>query len=113
MAKILIDEDFLDKLLKKSLPPEYEVLLDDDALTDEEREYYYCILMILDGQVQQVKEWVTSDEISQMLDDIEKMPLGFFDSFKIEMRTFLNNKYELLLLPLLLVYYQEGNEEVC
>lgn len=110
MAQILIDEKVLDALLLKSLPSEYEVLLDDDSLTDEEKEYYYCILMILDGQIKEVKEWVSSDEFKQMMDDVEKLNLNFFDDFKLKMRTILQDKFELLLLPLLLGYYYESNK---
>ena len=112
MAKILIDEDVLDGLLSKALPSEYEVLLSDTALTDEEQEYLYLILLILDGRVNEVKKWLTSDEFQQILEDIEKLPLNFFDSFKVKMRIYLEDKFETLILPLLLGYYIETNEKV-
>ena len=110
--KILIDEKVLDTLLLKSLPPEYEVLLYDDALTDEEKDYYYLLLLILDGQIDEVKKWITSDEIKQILEDIEKLPLNFFDDFKLKMRVYLQDKFKLWLLPLLLGYYEESNRLV-
>ena len=110
--KILIDEDVFDELIIKSLPPEYEVLLYDDALTDEEQNYYYLILLILNGQIDEVKNWITSDEIKEMMEDIEKLPLNFFDDFKLKMRVYLQDKFELLLLPLLLGFYEESNKIV-
>ena len=112
MAKILIDEELLDELLLKSLPPEYEVLLDDVALTDEEKDYYYCLLMILDGQVNEVKRWLTSNEFQQILNDIEKLSLDFFDDFKLKIRVYIQDRFETLLLPLLLGYYVETNNVI-
>lgn len=108
--KVLIDENVLNKLIIKSLPPEYEVLLYDDALSDEEKEYYYLILLILDGRINEVKSWVSSDTFKQLLEDVEKLPLNFFDEFKIKMRVYLTDKFELLLLPLLLGFYKQSNE---
>ena len=104
--KVLIDEKVLDELILKSLPPEYEVLLDDVALTDDEREYYYLILLILDGRVNEVKEWVSSDNFKQIIDDVKNLPLNFFDDFKVRMRVYLADKFEVLLLPLLLSFYE-------
>ena len=112
MSKILIDEDVLDKLLSKALPSEYEVLLSDTALTEEEEEYLYLILFILDGRIDEVKKWITSDEFQQILNDIEKLPLNFFDSFKVKMRIYLEDKFETLILPLLLGYYVETNRKI-
>lgn len=110
MSKIVIDESVLDKLILKSLPPEYEVLLNDEALTDEEEEYYYYILLILDGRINEVKKWVTSDVFKELINDVENLPLGFFDDFKLKMRVYLQDKFELLLLPLLIGFYQNSNE---
>lgn len=112
MGKIVIDEDVFNKLILKSLPSEYEILLQDDVLTDEEKEYYYYLLLILDGEVDEIKKWVTSYEFQQMLSDIEKLPLNFFDNFKLKMRVYLNDKFETLLLPLLLGYYVETNNMI-
>lgn len=112
MSKILIDEKVLDELILKALPKEYEVLLYDDELTDEEQEYYYYILLILDGQIDEVKKWLSSYEFQQILEDIEKLPLDFFDDFKLKMRVYLQDKFELYLLPLLLGYYVETNNLV-
>lgn len=109
MSKITVDEELFNKLLLKSLPPEYEVLLNDEALTEEEEEYYYYILLILDGQVQEVKKWVTSDVFEQLINDVENLPLGFFDEFKLKMRVYLQDKFEVLLLPLLMGFYSESN----
>lgn len=110
--KIFIDEEVLDKLLLKSLPPEYEVLLYDDDLTDDEIEYYYLLLLIVDGRVKEVKKWVTSDVFKQLMEDVEKLPLNFFDEFKLKMRVYLQDKFELLLLPLLMEHYEESNKLV-
>ena len=110
MSKIVIDESVLDKLILKSLPPEYEVLLHDEALSDEEEEYYYYILLILDGRINEVKKWVTSDVFKELINDVENLPLGFFDEFKLKMRVYLQDKFELLLLPLLLGFYQNSNK---
>lgn len=110
MSKIVIDESVLDKLILKSLPPEYEVLLNDEALSDEEEEYYYYILLILDGRINEVKKWVTSDVFKELINDVENLPLGFFDEFKLKMRVYLQDKFELLLLPLLLGFYQNSNK---
>ena len=41
------------------------------------------ILLILDGQIDEVKKWVSTNEFQQMLNDIEKLPLNFFDDFKL------------------------------
>ena len=112
MAKILVDEEFLDNLILKALPEEYEVLLYDSDLTEEEKEYYYYIVLILKGQIDEVKKWLTSDEFKQITQDIEKLPLDFFDSFKIKIRTFLHDKFETLLIPLLLQHYVEANKVV-
>lgn len=108
--KVLIDEDVLNNLILKALPPEYEVLLYDDALSDDEKEYYYNILLILDGQVNEVRKWVSSDEFKEIIDNVESLPLNFFDDFKVKMRVFLTDKFEVLLLPLLLGFYKESNE---
>lgn len=108
--KVLIDEDVLNNLILKALPPEYEVLLYDDALSDDEKEYYYNILLILDGQVNEVRKWVSSDEFKEIMDNVESLPLNFFDDFKVKMRVFLTDKFEVLLLPLLLGFYKESNE---
>lgn len=112
MGKIEIDEKVLDELILKSLPSEYEVLLYDDSLTEDERTYYYYILLILDGQVDEVKRWLSSDEVKEIVTNIEKLPLDFFDSFKLKMRTYLHSKFELLLLPMLLSFYTETNNAV-
>lgn len=112
MAKILIEESVLDNLILKALPPEYEALLYDERLTDEEQEYYYYLLLILDGRIGEVKKWVSSDEFKQLIEDVEKLPLNFFDDFKVRMRVYLNDKFELLLLPLLSDYYIEANNLV-
>lgn len=112
MSKIEIEESLLDNLILKSLPPEYEVLLYDDALSEEEQEYYYYILLILDGQIDEVKKWVTSDTFKKLLEDVENLPLNFFDDFKLKMRVYLQDKFELLLLPLLLDYYKNTNNLV-
>lgn len=112
MAKILVDEDFLDNLILKALPEEYEVLLYDSDLTEEEKDYYYYIVLILNGQIDEVKKWLTSDEFKQITQDIEKLPLDFFDSFKIKIRAFLHDKFETLLIPLLLQHYVEANKVV-
>ena len=112
MAKILIDEDVLDNLISKALPSEYEVLLSDNDLTDEEQDYLYLILLILDGRINEVKKWLTSDEFKQILEDIEKLPLNFFDSFKLKMRIYLEDKFESLILPLLLGFYVATNGKV-
>ena len=110
MSKITVDEELFNKLLLKSLPPEYEVLLNDEALTDEEEDYYYKLLLILNGQINEVKKWVTSDEFNQLVNDVENLPLGFFDEFKLKMRVFLQDKFELLLLPLLTGFYHQSNK---
>lgn len=112
MSKIEIEESLLDNLILKSLPPEYEVLLYDDALSEEEQEYYYYILLILDGQIDEVKKWVSSDTFKKLLEDVENLPLNFFDDFKLKMRVYLQDKFELLLLPLLLDYYKNTNNLV-
>lgn len=110
MSKITVDEELFNKLLLKSLPPEYEVLLNDEALSDEEEDYYYKILLILNGEINEVKKWVTSDEFKQLINDVENLPLGFFDEFKLKMRVFLQDKFELLLLPLLTGFYHQSNK---
>lgn len=112
MSKILVDEEVFDKLLLKSLPPEYEVLLDSDSLSDEEDEYLYLILLILDGRINEVKKWLTSDTFKRLIEDVENLPLNFFDDFKLKMRVYLQDKFELLILPLLFGYYQKTNELV-
>ena len=112
MAKVSIDEKVLDELILKALPKEYEVLLYDEALTEEEQQYYYCILLILQGRIDEVKKWISSDDFKRILDDVEKLNLNFFDDFKLKMRVYLQDKFELLLLPLLLGYYQEANKIV-
>lgn len=112
MSKIEIEESLLDNLILKSLPPEYEVLLYDDALSEEEQEYYYYILLILDGQISEVKKWVSSDTFKKLLEDVENLPLNFFDDFKLKMRVYLQDKFELLLLPLLSDYYKNTNNIV-
>ena len=109
-SKVLIDEDVLDKLIIKSLPPEYEVLLYDDDLSDDESEYYYLMLLILDGRVNEVKKWVSSDTFKELLEDVQNLPLNFFDDFKVKMRVYLADKFELLLLPLLWGFYEESNK---
>ena len=101
MAKILIDEEVLDNLILKSLPKEYEVLLNDTDLTEEEQEYFYYILLILNGQIDEAKKWITSNEFDQIVDNIEKLPLNFFDDFKLKIRVYLQDKFEVLLIPLL------------
>lgn len=110
MSKITVDEELFNKLLLKSLPPEYEVLLNDEALSDEEEDYYYKILLILNGEINEVKKWVTSDEFKQLINDVENLPLGFFDEFKLKIRVFLQDKFELLLLPLLTGFYHQSNK---
>lgn len=112
MAKILIDEEVLDNLILKSLPKEYEVLLNDTDLTEEEQEYYYYILLILNGHIDEVKNWITSSDFEEIISDIEKLPLNFFDDFKLKIRVFLEDKFNLLFVPLLLNYYTETNNVV-
>ena len=112
MAKILIDEEVLDNLILKSLPKEYEVLLNDTDLTEEEQEYYYYILLILNGHIDEVKNWITSSDFEEIISDIEKLPLNFFDDFKLKIRVYLEDKFNLLLVPLLLNYYTETNNVV-
>ena len=112
MAKILIDEEVLDNLILKSLPKEYEVLLNDTDLTEEEQEYFYYILLILNGQIDEAKKWITSNKFDQIVDNIEKLPLNFFDDFKLKIRVYLQDKFEVLLIPLLLGYYTDTNNIV-
>ena len=112
MSKILIDEDVLDALILKSLPEEYEVLLYDEDLTEEEKEYYYYILLILEGHIDEVKRWISTSEFQQMVSDIESLPLNFFDEFKLRMRVYIQDKFESLLLPLLLGFYVDVNNIV-
>lgn len=110
MSKILIDEDFLDRLILKSLPEEYEVLLYDDELSDEEQEYYYYILLILMGHIDEVKKWVTSYEFEQLINDVEKLPLNFYDEFKLKINNYTQNQFEKLIIPLLFGFYCETND---
>lgn len=107
--KVLIDEDVLNKLLQKALPYDYEVLTHDDALNEEEVEYLTLILMILKGQIDEVQKWVNGEEFKKLMEDVKNLPLNFFEDMEIKLRVYFHDKFELLLLPLLMGFYKDSN----
>lgn len=109
--KIFVDDDLIDNLILKSLPPEYEVLLNDESLDSDEEEYFYLILLILSGQINEAKKWLHSDEFKRISKDIENVPLNFFDDLELKLRVYVQDKFELLLAPLISIFYEYANEQ--
>ena len=103
MNKLLIDEDVLDALLEKALPKEYEVLMEGYALSEEEEEYLYLLLMLFSEILEKTKLWVYSwDDIS--IDDLD---MFFFDEMRDEINK-LFKKHFVSIASLLNIFYENG-----
>lgn len=110
MVKVLVDEELLDNLLEKALPNEYEVLLEGYGLDEDEEEYLYLILLLLNGHIEVITEWLTSDDARKILDGAEELGLDFFDKLEYEIRLRLHDDFLSLIVPLLLAWYTLGNK---
>lgn len=76
MSKVLIEEEFLDTLISKSLPKEHEVLMENYGLSEEEEEYYLLILLLFSDIVKFVREWIKSFGTFPPIDELDEF---FFD----------------------------------
>ena len=110
MAKILVDESLLDNLLEKALPNEYDMLLEGYGLDEEEEEYLLLILLLLEGHVEVIIDWLTSDDARRVLDGAEELGLNFFDKLEYEIRLRLHDNFLTLIVPLLMSWYTFGNK---
>lgn len=107
--KVLVDEDFLDNLLSKAMPSEYEVLLDGYGLEEDEEDYLILILLMLYGHIDVVIDWLNSEDAKKIVDGVKELPLNFFDKLEFEIRTHLFNDFTEKAVPLLLAWYTLGN----
>ena len=103
--KVVIDERILDNLLTKALPQEYEVLLEGYGLDEDEAEYFYLIILLLNGHVEVITDWLNSDDGRKVLDGAEELGLNFFDKLEYEIRLRLHDSFINLVVPLLLSWY--------
>ena len=108
--KVVIDERILDNLLTKALPQEYEVLLEGYGLDEDEAEYFYLIILLLNGHVEVITDWLNSDDGRKVLDGAEELGLNFFDKLEYEIRLRLHDSFINLVVPLLLSWYTYGNK---
>lgn len=107
MSQLIVDEDLFDELLEKATPPEYEVLLEGYGLSQDEEEYFYAIMLVLEGAVQVVKDWLLSDDAADYFAE-EDLPVDFFDEVEWKIRRKMSQDFELLILPVLWNFFMEG-----
>lgn len=95
--KIVVDETFLNNLLLKSLPQEYEVLSESYELSDDEREYFLIILDLFSKIIDYAKDWVLS--LGNVV-GIDELDLFFFDDMEVAIRKLFNEQFSSIVLLL-------------
>lgn len=110
MNKVLVDEELLDNLLVKALPKEYDVLLEGYGLDEDEEEYIFLIFLILNGHLDIVLDWLSSEDAKKVLDGVKELDLNFFDRIEYDIRSMLHDKFIDTVVPLLLSWYSYGNK---
>lgn len=109
-SKVLIDEKLLDNLLLKALPKEYEVLLDGYGIDEDEEEYLILILLLLNGHIEVITDWLNSDDGKKVLSGAKELSLNFFDKLEFDIRLKLHDSFLDKVVPLLLSWYSYGNQ---
>lgn len=103
MSKIVIDEEVLDVLIEKALPREYEVLMEDYDLSDDEEEYLYLLLLLFNEIVGETKKWIFSLD-SFSIDDLD---IFFFDEMRDEINKIFK-KHFMSIGALIAMFYDIG-----
>ena len=103
MSKVVIDEKVLDALIEKALPQEYEVLMDDYNLSDDEEEYLFLLLMLFNEIVGKTKKWLFSLD-SFAIDDLD---FFFFDEMRNEINKIFKEHF-ISIGALLAIFYDTG-----
>lgn len=106
--KVVIKESVLNNLIAKALPEEYELLLGDEPLSDDEEDYFNLILYLLNSNISVVINWLNSDDAQKVLNGVEELGLDFWDKIEDELRINFNNKFEEIIV-LLLGFYSVAN----
>lgn len=107
--KVILDEEVLDNLLIKAMPKEYEVLLEGYGIDEDEEDYFYLILLLLNGHVDVITEWLNSSDGQRVLSGADELGLNFFDKLEYKIREFLYDGFVNSVVPLLLSWYTVGN----
>ena len=108
--KVIIDERILDNLLIKALPQEYDVLLDGYGIDEDEEEYLILILLLLNGHIEVITDWLNSDDGKKILDGAKELGLNFFDRIEYDIRLKLHDNFINTIVPLLMSWYTYGNK---
>lgn len=107
--KVLVDERFLDNLISKALPQEYEVLLEGYGIDEDEEDYLYLIILLLYGHVEVILDWLNTTDGKRVLSGASELGLDFFDKLEYEIRLMCHDKFVESFIPLLLGWYSFGN----
>lgn len=93
MSKVIVDKALFNKLLSKSLPPDYEVLLSDYDLNNAEHDFYKYLIFLININTQKVIEYVRSSEFKDILINGE-LSLGFWSNIEPILRENLLNNFD-------------------
>ena len=104
VRKVLIDEDFLDRLLNKSLPQEYMVLAQQYKLSEDEETYYLLLIELFLEILDSAKKWLNKLDDTVNLDELD---VFFFDDINDEIGSVFRNKF-VDISALLVTMYDEG-----
>ena len=108
--QVMIDERVLNNLLLKAMPQEYDVLLDGYGIDEDEEQYLFLILALLNGHIEVITDWLNSDDGRKILDGVKELELNFFDKLEYEIRLKLHDSFTETVIPLLLSWYSLGNK---
>lgn len=108
MKSILINEDVLDKLLTKALPEDYEVLLNESNLSDDEYEYYLALINLLKEYIKKCNDWIHLPEVKEIINKLNELDTYFFDDIENEFNSFFKSHFEEISLFLFLLYSKYG-----
>lgn len=93
MSKVIVDKVLFDKLLSKSLPPDYEVLLSDYDLNDAEHDFYKYLIFLININTQKVIDYIRSSEFRDILVN-DSLSLGFWSKIEPELRRNMINNFD-------------------
>lgn len=107
MTKILVEEKFLDNLIQKALPQEYEVLAQDYALSEEEEEYFLLLLLLFSDIIRISERWIRSHKKMPSIDELD---MFFFDSVKKDIDDVFKEHF-LTISSLLILFFNNGKTD--
>lgn len=104
VRKVLIDEDFLDRLLNKSLPEEYLVLAQQYQMSSDEETYYLLLIELFLEILDSTKKWLKDLDENINLDELD---VFFFDEVNELIGSVFKSKFADIT-TVLLTMYDEG-----